>query len=198
MSKVEGSTDRPDEKAVGIRMLVADDDPSVRALLGRLLRETEGVSVVREVENGAMAVAAARDEPFDVAVLDLEMPRLDGVQAARLLLALDPSMRVALHSSDPDALRARAEGLGLPLFDKLDFDALATWVTRQTVPLEAWAESTPTVSPRRELSCRLCGYGIVTRVPPPQCPMCHAVTTWVTPNAARDAAVRQLALGFAG
>ena len=196
MRTADGATGRTGQSTIGIRMLVADDDPSVRALLGTLLRETEGVSFVLEVEDGARAVSVARDVPFDVALLDLDMPRLDGVQAARLLLALDPSMRVALHSADPDALRARAEGLGLPLFDKLDLDALLGWVTRQAVPLDARAGPTAAASPRRELSCRRCGYGIVTRVPPPQCPMCHALTTWVTPNAARDAAVRQLALGF--
>jgi CheY-like chemotaxis protein len=194
--KANGSTGRARQSGIGIRMLVADDDPSVLALLGKLLRVTEGISFVLEVENGARAVAAARDMPFDVAVLDLNMPRLDGVQAARLLLAVDPSMRIALHSSDPDALDARAEGLGLPLFDKLQFDALVGWITRREVSPHAPAAAVSAAAPRRELSCSECGYGIVARVPPPQCPMCHALTTWVTPNPLRDAAVRQLAMGL--
>jgi CheY-like chemotaxis protein len=196
MSKTNGSAGPARQSGIGIRMLVADEDPSVLMLLGKLLRETEGISFVLEVENGAKAVAAARDLPFDVAVLDLNMPRLDGVQAARLLLAVDPSMRVALHSSDPDAPDARAEGLGLPLFDKLDFNALVSWVTRREVSPGAPAATVSAAAPRRELSCSECGYGIVTRVPPPQCPMCHALTTWVTPNPVRDAAVRQLAMGL--
>jgi CheY-like chemotaxis protein len=65
-------------------VLVADDDPSVRALFGTLLRETEGVFLVLEADDGVKAVEAARDAGVDVAVLDLNMPRLDGVQAARL------------------------------------------------------------------------------------------------------------------
>jgi CheY-like chemotaxis protein len=124
--------------------------------------------------------------PSTSLVLDLNIPRLDGVQAARLLLGLQPSMSVALHSSDPDRLRARAAGLGLPLFDKLDFDDLVAWVEQQA---RAFAGRTPrSTASRLELSCSLCGYGIVSGAPPPQCPMCHAVAAWRKPDRVRHAA----------
>lgn len=48
-----------------------------------------------------------------------------------------------------------------------------------------WRESTLR---RHELSCRVCGYGIVCSVLPPKCPMCHAVGAWTEPDRARDAA----------
>jgi CheY-like chemotaxis protein len=117
----------------GIRVLVADDDAGVRSLLRTLLGTVEGVSSVLAVEDGAQAVQVARGVRIDVAVLDLNMPRLDGVEAARMLLALQPSMRIALHSSDPHDLHARAHGLKLPLRDKLDVDSLLEWVESQAV-----------------------------------------------------------------
>ena len=61
----------------------------------------------------------------------MNMPRLDGVEAARRLRALQPTLPIALHSSDPELLRQRAAGLGLPLFDKIDFDRLLAWVEQQ-------------------------------------------------------------------
>jgi CheY-like chemotaxis protein len=176
MQNVNGSAPR---RPV-VRVLVANCDSTVRSLLAELLRKTEGVSAVVDAEDGAEAVELARRLAIHVAVLDLDMPRLDGVQAARLLLGLQPSMSVALHSSDPDRLRARAAGLGLPLFDKLDFDDLVAWVEQQA---RAFAGRTPrSTASRLELSCSLCGYGIVSGAPPPQCPVCHAVAAWRKPR----------------
>lgn len=64
------------------------------------------------------------------------MPGLNGVEAALRLRLLQPLMRIALHSSDPDALRERAIGLGLPLFDKIQFEGLLGWVEGQAAGLE--------------------------------------------------------------
>jgi DNA-binding NarL/FixJ family response regulator len=188
MQNVNGSVPR----RPGVRALVADDDPTVRSLFATLLREAEGVSAVVEAGDGADAVAVARRLPVHVAVLDLNMPRLDGVQTARLLLGLRPSMSVALHSSDPDRLRVRAAGLGLPLFDKLDFDDLLAWVEDEARRRGGAGMSLP---PRVELSCRLCGYGIVSAAPPSHCPMCHAVAAWAEHGRAQQAAPRTHAVG---
>jgi hypothetical protein len=91
------------------------------------------------------------------------MPRLDGVQAARVLAG-----SAAVDGSRPEQLRrVRAAGLGLPLFDKVEFDALAAWVEQQA--RTQLAGRTPRSTPSRVgLSCSLCGYGIVIGVPPPQ------------------------------
>ena len=64
------------------RSLVAEDDTRVRAMFSTLLRATAGVASVIEAEYGAEAVALARERCLDIAVLDLNMPRLDGVEAA--------------------------------------------------------------------------------------------------------------------
>jgi CheY-like chemotaxis protein len=181
MWRSETSETRP-PRSGGIRVLVADDDDGVRSLFGALLRQAEGVSAVLEVDDGADAVRVGQEAGVHVAVLDLNMPRVDGLEAALKLVALQPSMRIALHSSDPHALRERASGAGLPLFDKFEFGSLIAWVERQASSLgaadgRASARVTP-LGRKLDLNCSLCGYGIVSRAPPARCPMCQAVAVW--------------------
>jgi CheY-like chemotaxis protein len=111
-----------------VRILVADDDEAARVLYTTLLKDVAGVDGVFAAADGADAVELASRLRFDIAVLDLNMPRLDGVAAAAALIELQPSLAVALHSSDPTALYARARGLGAALFDKRLFDSLIRWV----------------------------------------------------------------------
>jgi CheY-like chemotaxis protein len=120
-----------DARNTGARVLLVDDDARVRAMFAALLRDAAGVTSVIEAEDGAEAVELAGARCLDVAILDLNMPRLDGIAAALRLRGVQPSLRIALHSSDPELLRQRAAGLGLPLFDKVDFDRILGWVERQ-------------------------------------------------------------------
>lgn len=119
-------------KAVtGVRALVADDDEPVRALYVSLLSDVAGISSVVEAADGREAVLMARSMGCQLVILDFNMPLLDGVEAALLLRRDCPSTRVAVQSSDPDALKERAAGLGLGVFDKLDLDCLLAWVERE-------------------------------------------------------------------
>jgi CheY-like chemotaxis protein len=182
-----------DAPATGARVLVADDDERVRAMFATLLRATAGVESVIEVHDGGEAVELARDRRLDIAVLDLNMPRVDGVEAALRLQALQPSLRIALHSSDPELLGQRAAGLELPLFDKVDFDRLRAWVERHAQDAsanDAGATVAP-LAPKLDLYCSLCSYGIVSRVPPARCPMCGEEAVWGEPQswASRRAAL---------
>jgi CheY-like chemotaxis protein len=185
----------------GIHVLLADDDERVRSLLATVVGEMDGVASVIEADDGAAAVQIARAVRVDAAVLDFNMPRLDGVEAAVRLRALQPWMRIALHSSDPDSLRARAGGLGLPLFDKLESERLVHWVERQARSWESRGKETVAgVSPlarRLDLSCSMCGYGIVSRKPPDRCPMCHVDAAWTEPRSwpARKAAAHEQSAG---
>ena len=111
-----------------VRVLVADDDESQRILYGSLVLGLPGVTSVVAAQDGVEAIRVAGTFALHVAILDLNMPRLDGVEAALRLSATQPSLRIALHSSDPDELRQRAHGLGLPLFGKLEVDRLAEWI----------------------------------------------------------------------
>ncbi|MGO1265829.1 MAG: response regulator transcription factor, partial [Microbacterium gubbeenense] len=70
-----------------IRILLADDQALVRGALAALLQLEPDIDVVAEVGRGDEVVAAARAADVDVCLLDIEMPGVDGIEAARLLTA---------------------------------------------------------------------------------------------------------------
>ena len=79
-----------------IRLLLADDQSLVRAALAALLALESDFSVVAEVGRGDEVVAAAKAHRPDVALLDIEMPGLDGLAAAAALAHEVPSIRVII------------------------------------------------------------------------------------------------------
>lgn len=79
-----------------IRVLLADDQRMVRGALAALLSLEEDLEIVAEVGRGDQVVAAARAARPDVALLDVEMPGLDGLAAAAALTAEMPGVRVAI------------------------------------------------------------------------------------------------------
>ena len=68
------------------RILIADDHTLVRAGLRRILDDEVDFEVVAEAADGADAVSAALETEVDVAILDISMPKLTGLQAARRIL----------------------------------------------------------------------------------------------------------------
>jgi DNA-binding NarL/FixJ family response regulator len=99
-----------------MRILVADDHGIVRSGLKMLIERQGGMKVVAEADDGVDAVAAAQRERPDVAILDVAMPRMTGIQAAREIRAHCPETSVLLLSMHDDeryvhdALRAGAAG----------------------------------------------------------------------------------------
>jgi DNA-binding NarL/FixJ family response regulator len=99
-----------------LKILVADDHGIVRSGLKMLIDRQGGMNVVAEAEDGVDAVAAAQRSRPDVAILDVAMPRMTGIQAAREIRAHCPDTAVLLLSMHDDeryvhdALRAGASG----------------------------------------------------------------------------------------
>ncbi|SNS06245.1 two component transcriptional regulator, LuxR family [Geodermatophilus saharensis] len=79
-----------------IRVLVAEDQSMVRGALRALLELEEDIEVVAEVGRGDEVLTAARAHRPDVALLDIEMPGQDGIEAARELAAALPAVRAVV------------------------------------------------------------------------------------------------------
>ena len=99
-----------------IRVILADDQPLIRAGLRMLIEQTPDIAVVGEAGTGAEAVQLCRDTGPDVVAMDIRMPGMDGIEATRLITARDTRARVlVLTTFDDDdyvysALRAGASG----------------------------------------------------------------------------------------
>jgi AmiR/NasT family two-component response regulator len=95
-----------------MRILVAEDETIIRLDLRELL-ERAGFEVCAEAKDGEEAVELARSEQPDLAVLDVKMPRLDGIEAARRILDERPIPIVMLTAYGQDELVARAVEAGV-------------------------------------------------------------------------------------
>jgi two-component system, response regulator PdtaR len=95
-----------------VRVLVAEDETIIRLDLKELL-ERAGFEVCAEARDGVEAVELARSERPDVAVLDVKMPRLDGIEAAWRILDERPIPIVMLTAYGQEELVARAVEAGV-------------------------------------------------------------------------------------
>lgn len=96
-----------------VRVLVVDDTDHVRSMLVEMLRY-DGFDVVGEAADGRAAVEAAVQTAPDVIVMDLRMPRLDGIDATRAIRAQRPDQLVVLYTAYLDAeIEARARDAGV-------------------------------------------------------------------------------------
>jgi DNA-binding NarL/FixJ family response regulator len=98
------------------RILLVDDQPMIRTGFRLILEAEPGLSVVGESGDGLAAVADARSLQPDVVLMDIRMPRLDGVEATRRILQSSSAPRVIILTTFDldehvlDALRAGASG----------------------------------------------------------------------------------------
>jgi DNA-binding NarL/FixJ family response regulator len=98
------------------RILVADDHAVVRLGLRQLLDAQDGFEVVAEAESGDEAIVAAVRADIDLAILDVSMPRMTGIEAAREIRARRPDTHIlmlSMHDNEQylfEALRAGASG----------------------------------------------------------------------------------------
>jgi DNA-binding NarL/FixJ family response regulator len=122
-----------------IRVLIADDHGIVRSGLRMLIERQRDMSVVAEASDGVDALRMTQAEHPDVAVLDVSMPRMTGLQAAREIRAHSPDTRVLLLSMHDDeryffeGLEAGAAGYVLKRAADTDLiDALRTVAAGRT------------------------------------------------------------------
>lgn len=103
-------------KSRTVRVLLADDHAVLRKGLSALLAEHGGIEVVGEAEDGAEAVALAERLEPDVVVMDLAMPRMDGLEATLKIVGRDPGAKVLMLTTFGEAeairtaLRSGARG----------------------------------------------------------------------------------------
>jgi DNA-binding NarL/FixJ family response regulator len=107
-----------------LRVLIADDHPLFRAGLRTVLEATDDLVVVAEAGNGEDAVRLALTEQVDVALFDIHMPVIDGIEAAGRVHAQSPGLPVLMLTMFQDdasvfaALRAGARGYVLKDADR--------------------------------------------------------------------------------
>jgi DNA-binding NarL/FixJ family response regulator len=89
-----------------VRVLLVDDEPMFIEALKALLEADERVNVVAVAGNGADAVELALAEGPDVALVDLALPGIGGLETTRLLLAQTPTMKVVVLSGQSDGTAA--------------------------------------------------------------------------------------------
>ena len=100
-----------------IRVLIVDDQSAVRKGLQMRLAAEPDMAVIDEATDGEVALDLARSQCPDVVLMDVEMPRMDGITTASALHAICPRAFIIMLSIHDDALtRARAEEAGAAAF----------------------------------------------------------------------------------
>jgi DNA-binding NarL/FixJ family response regulator len=105
-----------EEGTAMIRVLLADDEALIRTGIRLILETADDIDIVAEAANGSEAVELVRSHRIDVALLDIRMPKLDGLAAAEQIGRLVPDTRVLMLTTFGEdeyvarALRAGAAG----------------------------------------------------------------------------------------
>jgi DNA-binding NarL/FixJ family response regulator len=137
------ATDRSDKK---IRVLLADDHTLVRQGFRRILEDDPRIAVVGEASTGLTAIAQCKELKPDVAVLDLSMPELGGIEAAGEILKVNPEIKIlilSMYSNEAYVRKAFETGAkGYMLKDAIELD-----LTRAVISLaEGKAYMSPGIS----------------------------------------------------
>ena len=94
-----------------LRFVVVDDNEEVRHLVGALLQLRHGWELVAEASDGMAAINIVSELQPDIVIMDIDMPRLNGIEATKQITSHVPQSRVIGFSSSTDAPHAhRHEG----------------------------------------------------------------------------------------
>lgn len=161
-----------------VRLLLADGDARRRSSLAARVLETLETLVVLEAEDGPEAVQVGLQQRPHIAILDIDMPKLGGIEVALALRAFEPEMRVAVQTAEPQAHAGQAREHRLPLFDESEPERALTWLEVQ-LQSRVRGRVGPTPRQKQALECSSCRYGIVCSRLPARCPMCQTEGAWI-------------------
>jgi CheY-like chemotaxis protein len=120
------------------RVILVDDSAELRLLL-RILLQDAGWDVVGEAADGVEAVAACDASPCDLVVMDLNMPRMDGLDATREIKRRHPGTMVVAFTctADPLTTQSLLDAGASAQFDKPEVDALVAHLAALALPAAA-------------------------------------------------------------
>jgi DNA-binding NarL/FixJ family response regulator len=81
-----------------IKVVLADDHQSILNSISRLLEDTPNIEMVATAENGERAIAITRSKQPDVLILDIDMPKLNGLQVSAWLKSLEMDVKIVILS----------------------------------------------------------------------------------------------------
>jgi two-component system response regulator AlgR len=144
-----------------MKVVIADDEPLARERLRSLLGEHAGIEIVAEAENGLTALQACAEFRPDLVLLDIAMPGVDGLEAARHLTAFEPRPAVVFCTAyDEHALSAFDAAAIDYLMKPVRAERLAAALERARTFIagrETQAPAAPGKHPRTHLCARLRG-----------------------------------------
>ena len=146
---------------VRIRVLTADDHPVVRAGIAAMIANEPDIDIVAEGRDGEEAVALFEAHRPDVVLIDLRMPKLDGVGAIRAIRGIDPNARIialTTYDGDADIHRALSAGASAYLLKDAMVDELVAAIRtafagKRVIP-PAVASRLAEFTPRDDLTAR--------------------------------------------
>lgn len=112
---------------MSLRVLIADDHAAVRQAIVRSFQQEEDIEIVGQAEDGSSAVDLAGQLSPDVIIMDITMPRLDGIGATRQINERYPTIRVvglSVHASRPYVNKMFAAGATGYILKDDEFDEL--------------------------------------------------------------------------
>lgn len=118
---------------MGTTILIVDDNPRLRALIRRLATQKPALQVVGEAEDGAEAIRLVHLLRPDIVLMDLVMPRVNGLEAMRRIKAERPETKVIImtvHTEDAYRRAAEASGADAFLLKKTLMTALLATIRR--------------------------------------------------------------------
>jgi DNA-binding NarL/FixJ family response regulator len=136
MERLTAATAEPGPASSKIRVVLVDDHAILREGLASLLQRYTDIEVVGEAEDGQAAIEVARRLHPDVIVMDLSMPRLNGIEATRKIVSELPAVRViglSMHEEEYGISAMRRAGAVQCVIKAGPPDDLVTAIRRASV-----------------------------------------------------------------